>query len=62
MEHQPAGWSLHDIIPIGDNDFVARPYGLDDVFKGALDKSTTTYLNIPFTRWMEERGNYLGRI
>lgn len=36
--------------------FVARPYGLDDVFKGALDKSTTTYLNIPFTRWMEERG------
>ena len=45
-----------DIIPIGDNDFVARPYGLDDVFKGALDKSTTTYLNIPFTRWMEERG------
>lgn len=45
-----------DIIPIGDNDFVARPYGLDDVFKGALDKSTTTYLNIPFTHWMEERG------
>ena len=45
-----------DIIPIGANDFVARPYGLDDVFKGALDKSTTTYLNIPFTRWMEERG------
>lgn len=26
------------------------------MFKGALDKSTTTYLNIPFTRWMEERG------
>nr|WP_195655451.1 bifunctional fucokinase/fucose-1-phosphate guanylyltransferase [Bacteroides sp. 1001136B_160425_E2] len=45
-----------DIIPIDDNDFVARPYGLDDVFKGALDKSTTTYLNIPFTHWMEERG------
>lgn len=56
-------WSINlpdgvciDIIPIGDNDFVARPYGLDDVFKGALDKSTTTYLNIPFTHWMEERG------
>lgn len=45
-----------DIIPIGDNDFVARPYGLDDVFKGALDQSTTTYLNTPFVRWMEERG------
>ena len=56
-------WSINlpdgvciDIIPTGENDFVARPYGLDDVFKGALDKSTTTYLNIPFTHWMEERG------
>ncbi len=55
-------WSIHlpdgvciDIIPIGENEFVARPYGLDDVFKGALDKITTTYLNVPFTRWMEER-------
>ena len=45
-----------DIIPIGENEFVARPYGLDDVFKGALDKITTTYLNVPFTRWMEDRG------
>ena len=56
-------WSINlpdgvciDIIPIGENEFVARPYGLDDVFKGALDKITTTYLNIPFTRWMEDRG------
>ena len=45
-----------DIIPIGENEFVARPYGLDDVFKGALDKITTTYLSVPFTRWMEDRG------
>ena len=56
-------WSINlpdgvciDIIPIGENEFVARPYGLDDVFKGALDKITTTYLNVPFTRWMEDRG------
>lgn len=45
-----------DIIPVGEHDFVARPYGLDDVFKGALEKATTTYLNIPFPQWMEERG------
>lgn len=44
-----------DIIPVGEHDFVARPYGLDDVFKGALEKVTTTYLNIPFPQWMEER-------
>lgn len=45
-----------DIIPVGEHDFVARPYGLDDVFKGALEKMTTTYLNTPFPQWMEERG------
>lgn len=45
-----------DIIPVGEHDFVARPYGLDDVFKGALEKVATTYLNIPFPQWMEERG------
>ena len=45
-----------DIIPVGENDFIARPYGLDDVFKGTLEKVTTTYLNIPFPQWMEERG------
>ena len=45
-----------DIIPVGEDDFIARPYGLDDVFKGALEKATTTYLNLPFSQWMEERG------
>ncbi len=45
-----------DIVPVGEHDFAARPYGLDDVFKGALDKATTTYLNIPFTQWMDARG------
>lgn len=44
-----------DIVPIGEQEFAARPYGLDDVFKGALGKETTTYLNMPFTHWMKER-------
>lgn len=45
-----------DVVPMGEDAFVARPYGLDDVFKGALEKETTTYLNIPFPQWMKERG------
>lgn len=45
-----------DVVPMGDDAFVARPYGLDDVFKGALEKETTTFLNIPFPQWMKERG------
>lgn len=45
-----------DVIPWGDKAFVARPYGMDDLFKGALEEETTTFLNVPFSRWMEERG------
>lgn len=45
-----------DIVPMGSNDYVARPYGLEDIFKGALTKKTTAYLGIPFSKWMEERG------
>lgn len=37
-----------DVIPWGDKAFVARPYGMDDLFKGALEEETTTFLNVPF--------------
>lgn len=45
-----------DIVPMGENAFAARPYGLDDIFKGALTRESTTFLNIPFPQWMSERG------
>lgn len=45
-----------DIVPMDDTGFVARPYGLDDVFKGALTDETTFYLGIPFPQWMHDRG------
>ena len=44
-----------DIVPMGDAAFVARPYGLDDVFKGDLSNDSTTYLGNSFTQWMKER-------
>ena len=44
-----------DIVPMGDAAFVARPYGLDDVFKGDLRNDSTTYLGNSFTQWMKER-------
>lgn len=44
-----------DIVPINENDFVARPYGLDDIFKGDLSKESTSYLNKSFPQWMKER-------
>ena len=51
---------------MGENGFVARPYGLDDVFKGALNSPHTMFTGIPFTEWMEQRGlstdDFRGRI
>ena len=44
-----------DIVPMGDAAIVARPYGLDDVFKGDLRNDATTYLGNSFTQWMKER-------
>lgn len=44
-----------DIIPVGEHEYVARPYGLDDLFKGALNEESTHYLHIPFMQWMSER-------
>ncbi len=51
----PSG-SCVDVVPIGDNAFVARPYGIDDVFKGALADASTTYMGIPFVEWLQQRG------
>lgn len=51
----PAGVCV-DVVPMGDKGFVARPYGLDDVFKGDLRDSKTTLTGIPFGEWMSKRG------
>ena len=45
-----------DVVPMGEAGFVVRPYGLDDVFKGALDSPGTLFTGIPFVEWMEQRG------
>lgn len=44
-----------DVVPMGEKGFVARPYGLNDVFKGALDSPCTLFTGIPFGEWMEQR-------
>lgn len=56
-------WSLEvppgicvDIVPIGEEAYVIRPYGFYDLFNGKLESSSTHYLNIPFKKWMRERG------
>lgn len=51
----PAGVCV-DVVPMGVQDYAARPYGLDDAFKGALAKEDTLFLGKPVTEWLAARG------
>ena len=42
--------------------YVARPYGLDDVFKGALTDEATLWMDQPFAEWMQQRNLTLNDI
>lgn len=42
-----------DMVPIGENEFVIRPYGFNDKFRGPICDNTTTFLSIPFPQWAE---------
>ena len=45
-----------DVEPIGEKEYVARPYGFNDAFKGALNVDTTLYQGIPVGEWLGMRG------
>ncbi len=44
-----------DVEPVGKMEYVVRPYGFDDVFRGALDDPTTLFIGMPFAKWMAAR-------
>lgn len=44
-----------DIVPIGEDAYAVRPYGFDDLFRGALSDDSTLYLGKPFTKWAADR-------
>ena len=55
-------WEIHlrpgdciDIVPIGESDYVVRPYGYHDLFRGNLMDEQTSFLGRPFLQWAEER-------
>ena len=45
-----------DVVPLNENDFVARPYGFNDAFKGALDNQEVMYQGKPAALWFKQRG------
>lgn len=45
-----------DIVPVGGQGFVVRPYGYGDKFRGPLQDGRTEFLGRPFVDWAAERG------
>lgn len=45
-----------DVVPVGETDFAARPYGFNDAFKGSLSDIRVLYQGIPACEWLEKRG------
>lgn len=51
----PSGVCI-DVVPVGEKDWAARPYGFNDPFKGASTDKETLFMGKPFMKWTEERG------
>lgn len=45
-----------DVEPIGETEYVARPYGFNDAFKGKLADESVLYMGKPVAVWLAERG------
>ncbi|MDO4160426.1 MAG: bifunctional fucokinase/fucose-1-phosphate guanylyltransferase [Prevotellaceae bacterium] len=45
-----------DIVPVGEDELVVRPYGYYDKFRGLLSDEATEFIGKPFKAWAEERG------
>lgn len=44
-----------DVVPIGEDGYVVRPYGFEDKFKGDVNQVDTLFIGQPFVKWVEER-------
>lgn len=45
-----------DVVPVGEANWAARPYGFNDLFKGALSDVSTLFMGKPILTWAMERG------
>lgn len=50
----PEGICL-DVVPMRDSEYVLRPYGFNDAFRGDLSYDSVSYLGQPVTSWLCER-------
>ncbi len=45
-----------DVVPLGETQYVARPYGFNDAFRGPLADPATLYLGVAVRAWLGARG------
>lgn len=50
----PSGVCI-DVVPLGEAEYVARPYGFNDTFKGALTEERIIYQGISVREWLSCR-------
>lgn len=48
-----------DVVPIGEKEYVVRPYGYNDHFRGSLTDENTLFMGVPFSQWISERQLYI---
>ena len=53
--HVPSGVCI-DVVPVGDEGWVARPYGFNDTFKGNTMDESTFFMGRSVVEWAAERG------
>lgn len=51
----PAGVCV-DVVPMEADRYVARCYGFNDAFRGALNDAATLFMSCPMKEWLEARG------
>lgn len=51
----PPGLCL-DVVPVGEDQYCLRPYGMMDSFQGDPTSPTTLWMGLPVTTWLERRG------
>ena len=45
-----------DVVPLGEDQWVLRPYGFNDAMRGNLRDTATEFLGHPVGEWLSERG------
>ena len=50
----PSGICI-DMVPVGEEQWCVRPYGLDDTFRGMAGDPATSWMNGSLSQWFEER-------